>query len=80
MTKEICFANAPVEGELMRKVVRLFPELKDQFEQRKQYDEYRFNGYNIQTVITTEALRELTEECWNYSVTLSLGTMEIHNI
>lgn len=44
MKVEISFNQDVIAGYEVRDLLEIFPELENNFKQRKQYDEYYFNG------------------------------------
>jgi len=42
VTRFLQFQNSPIDGDDVREVLLYFPQLKDKFKQRKNYDEYYF--------------------------------------
>lgn len=48
MVVEIEFNQGVIAGYEVRDLLEVFPELENNFEQRKQYDEYYFNKGKVQ--------------------------------
>jgi len=73
MRRELVFdSGGIIEGEIMRDLIELFPETKDQFKQRKTYDEYYYTPMEVN--LTTEVLDRLTTQ---WSVRISNGEIAI---
>lgn len=47
MKKKIYFKDGIIDGETVREVVSVFPELETQFTQRKSYDEYYYEPMEV---------------------------------
>jgi hypothetical protein len=43
MKKVITFKDGIIEGDVVRELQGIFPELRESFSQRKSYDEYYYN-------------------------------------
>ena len=71
MERELVFADGQsiIGGEDMRDIVSIFPELKDQFTQRKTYDEYYYTSKEV--FITTEIIDALTSNWYSIKITSS---------
>lgn len=47
MERTLRFNDGIIEGEVVRELQEIFPELVDSFRQRKSYDEYYYDETNI---------------------------------
>jgi uncharacterized protein YqgV (UPF0045/DUF77 family) len=50
-----------VEGDSMRDIIDIIPELEPTFKQRKSYDEYYFNPLSTQIEVTMQQIIELSK-------------------
>lgn len=67
MRRILNFNQGIISGEIVREILDLFPEIEDKFRQRKNYDEYYFDGAILELNIEKIAiLNDL-----GYSITLN---------
>ena len=74
MKRKLMFTQSPVSGDDMRIILILFPHLEYNFTRRKSYDEFYFEGENIE--ITLDKLEKLLDE---YNLELSSEYITIFN-
>lgn len=67
MEKILEFDSGIIEGIVMREIVEIFPELSDNFKQRKSFDEYYFTSKSI--TFGEKELEKLDRKC--YTITLA---------
>jgi uncharacterized protein YdeI (BOF family) len=75
MIRTIQFKNLPVDGDIMRDLIDIMPELTGRFKQRKQYDEYWFEDVNG-TILTLDHIIVLSE--W-YNIKITHESLVIYN-
>lgn len=77
MKRELVFdnGNSIIEGEIMRDIVEIFPSLKDQFKQRKNYDEYYYTSKEV--YLTIDLIEMITSNGF-YSVEINNGQIIIY--
>ncbi len=74
MVRELDFKSRPVEGRDKRFIVDMFNHLESCFEQRKQYDEYRFSGEIVS--LTEQNINDLSN---NYVIEITHDRIIIDN-
>jgi adenosine deaminase len=73
MKRIVRFKDGIIPHEVMKDVVEVFPELKDNFKQRKTFLEYYYTSKDV--IITLEAIEKLTD--W-YVVDITLNSFTIN--
>lgn len=69
MERELVFSESIIDGEVMRDIVSVFPDLQPQFTQRKTYDEYYYSSKEV--FITTEIIDLITSKWYPVKITSS---------
>lgn len=67
--------NGLIDGDSMREICEVFPELEDCFEQRKTYDEYYYK-YPVSIEVSMEQIQQLMD--MRYEVSFLSDTMRIN--
>jgi len=66
MKRTLEFKKGIIDGETMRDVIDIFPQLEIQFTQRKSFDEYYFEPSQIE--LTIETIQKLNDLYFDVSI------------
>jgi hypothetical protein len=66
MNRELIFNDGIIDGDAVREVKSVFPELKNSFRQRKTYDEYYYEKTEV--IISLDRIQKLTDLFFNVSI------------
>lgn len=66
MKRILNFEQGIIVGDTVRDILEVFPEIENKFRQRKTYDEYYFDGANIE--LTIDKIASLNQLGFNVSI------------
>ncbi len=66
MKRVLMLDGGIINGEMVRDLISTFPESESAFRQRKQYDEYYFNGCDVE--VTLEKIQQLNDMYYSVSI------------
>lgn len=67
MKRNLVFEQGIIEGDTVRDILEVFPEIESSFRQRKKYDEYYYDDTVVD--LTIEVMEALNNKHYKLSIT-----------